>query len=47
MLRGLRGVAEATASYAENSVAIAFDDRMTNEDALKQFVSVCGFSVAS
>ena len=46
MLRGLRGVAEATASYVENSVAIAFDEQMTTEDALKQFISVCGFSVA-
>ena len=47
MLRGLPGVAEAAASYAENSVAIAFDDRVTNEDALKQFIGVCGFSVAA
>jgi copper chaperone CopZ len=47
MLRGFRGVAEATASYPENSVAIAFDDQVTSEDALKQFISVCGFSVAS
>jgi copper chaperone len=46
MLRGVRGVAEATASYAEHSVAIAFDDHVTSEDALKQFISVCGFSVA-
>ena len=47
MLRGVRGVAEATASYVENNVAIAFDDRVTSEDALKQFISVCGFSVVS
>ena len=46
MLRGLRGVAEAAASYGENSVAITFDDKVTSEDALKQFISVCGFSVA-
>jgi hypothetical protein len=36
----------AAASYAENSVSIAFDDQVTSEDALKQFISVCGFSVA-
>jgi hypothetical protein len=43
MLRGFRGVTEASASYAENSVAIAFDEQLTSEHALKQFISACGF----
>ena len=47
MLRGLRGVAQADASYGEHSVAIAFDEQATSEDALKQFITACGFSVAS
>lgn len=43
MLRGLRGVTEASASYAEHSVAIAFDEQLTSEPALKQFIGACGF----
>lgn len=43
MLRGVRGVTEASASYAEGSVAIAFDEQLTSEDALKQFIGSCGF----
>jgi copper chaperone CopZ len=47
MLRGVRGVAEASASYAEHTVTIAFDAKVIGEDALKQFVSDCGFSVTA
>lgn len=46
MLRGLKGVARANASYPENTVAIGFDDRVVTEKALRDFISVCGFSVA-
>jgi len=46
MLRGIRGVAEASANYAENSVAVAFDDQLISEDALKQFIGSCGFFAA-
>jgi len=43
MLRGVRGVAEASANYAERSVAVAFDDQVIGEDAVKQFIGSCGF----
>jgi len=43
MLRGLRGVTEASASYAENSVAVAFNEQLIGEDALKKFIESCGF----
>jgi copper chaperone CopZ len=46
MLRGVRGVTEASASYAESRVAVAFDERLISEDALKQFIGSCGFSAA-
>ncbi len=46
MLRGVRGVTEASASYAENRVVIAFDEQLTSEDALKQFIAACGFSAS-
>lgn len=43
MLRGVRGVTEASASYAESRVAITFDEKLISEDALKQFIESCGF----
>jgi copper chaperone CopZ len=43
MLRGVRGVTEASANYAESSVRIAFDEQLISEDALKQFIGSCGF----
>jgi len=43
MLRGVRGVTEASANYAERSVAVAFDDQVISEDAVKQFIGSCGF----
>jgi copper chaperone len=46
MLRGLRGVTEASASYPESSVAVAFDEQLISEDALKQFIVSCGFFAA-
>lgn len=47
MLRGVRGVTAASASYGEHQVTIAFDEQVTSEDALRQFISDCGFSVSS
>ena len=46
MLRDVRGVTEASANYAESSVAVAFDEQLISEDALKQFIGSCGFSAA-
>ena len=45
MLRGFRGVTRAEASYPEHTVTIAFDEHVTNEDALEKFIGACGFSV--
>ncbi|MBZ5507087.1 MAG: hypothetical protein LAO78_16645 [Acidobacteriia bacterium] len=41
-----KGVARASASYPEAKVIIGFDNRMTSEEALRQFIAGCGFSVA-
>jgi Cu+-exporting ATPase len=46
MLKGMKGVTRVTASYPENSVTIGFDEHVTTEKTLKEFISVCGFSVA-
>jgi hypothetical protein len=46
MLRGLAGVARANASYPANDVVIGFDEDVTDEKALKDFITACGFSVA-
>jgi anaerobic selenocysteine-containing dehydrogenase len=46
MLRGLNGVTRANASYPANNVVIAFDEHVTSEKTLKEFITACGFSVA-
>jgi len=46
MLRGLRGVTRANASYPAARVVIGFDGELTNEKTLRDFISSCGFSVA-
>ena len=46
MLRGLKGVASAKASYPANKVAIEFDERAIAEEKVKKFITTCGFSVA-
>ena len=46
MLRGVRGVSNVSASYDTHTVTIAFDEQATSEDALKEFISSCGFLVA-
>ena len=45
MLKGLNGVTRASASYPANTVAIGFDEYMTTEKTLRDFISACGFSV--
>ena len=46
MLRDQTGVARAAASYPEATVAIGFDRNLTSEQAIKEFIAGCGFSVA-
>jgi Cu+-exporting ATPase len=46
MLRGLRGVTWASASYPANSVSIGFDPRVIAEEKIVEFIGICGFSVA-
>lgn len=46
MLRGLKGVARANASYPGAKVVIAFDSNLTTEKTLQAFIAKCGFSVA-
>jgi len=45
MLKGLTGVTRASASYSAHTVTIGFDEHATTEKTLKDFISVCGFSV--
>ena len=46
MLRQQKGVTRATATYPEGRVVIGFDENVTSEKALKEFIVQCGFSVA-
>ncbi len=46
MLRRQKGVARADASYADARVVIGFDESLTSEDKLKEFIASCGFTVA-
>jgi hypothetical protein len=46
MLRGLNGVTRASASYPANNVMVGFDEHVTSEKILKEFITVCGFTVA-
>jgi copper chaperone CopZ len=46
MLREQKGVAWAQASYPEATVIIGFDENLTSESTLKEFIAGCGFSVA-
>ena len=45
MLRGLKGVSSAKASYPANKVAIEFDEQAIAEAKLKEFIVACGFLV--
>lgn len=44
MLRGLKGVVRASASYPERKVEIGFHAGLVTEKALKDFITACGFS---
>jgi hypothetical protein len=46
MLLQQKGVTQANASYPEARVVIGFDEELTSEDTVRQFISSCGFSVA-
>ena len=46
ILRGLRGVTRANATYPEGKVIIGFDENLIGEKALREFISTCGFKVA-
>ena len=46
MLREQKGVARAQASYPEANVVVGFDEKLTSESALRDFIAGCGFSVA-
>ena len=46
VLRGLKGVTRANASYPEKKVSIGFDSNLVSEKELKAFIASCGFSVA-
>ncbi|MEQ1948897.1 MAG: twin-arginine translocation signal domain-containing protein [Bryobacteraceae bacterium] len=45
MLKGLNGVTRASASYPGNTVSIGFDEHVTTEKTIQDFIAVCGFSV--
>jgi Cu+-exporting ATPase len=45
MLREQEGVARVQASYPDAIVVIGFDDKLTSESTLKEFIASCGFSV--
>ena len=46
MLMQQPGVARAHASYPEETVMIGFDENLTSESTLREFIAGCGFSVA-
>jgi copper chaperone CopZ len=46
MLRRQKGVVRTSASYADARVVIGFDENLTSEDTLKEFIASCGFTVA-
>jgi copper chaperone CopZ len=46
MLKGLKGVARAKATYPDNKVSIGYDAKQVTEQTLKAFIVKCGFRVA-
>lgn len=46
MVRGLRDVTRANATYHEGKVVVGFDENLIGEKALREFISTCGFKVA-
>ena len=41
-----KGVTRASAGYPEGRVVIGFDEHYTSEEALREIITGCGFSVA-
>jgi copper chaperone CopZ len=46
ILRQQKGVVRASATYPEARVTIGFDETLTSEDKLKDFIASSGFTVA-
>jgi copper chaperone CopZ len=46
MLRGLKGVKQAHASYPDHNVVIEFDEKVVSEKMIVEFIKTCGFSAA-
>ncbi len=46
MLKGMRGVTRATAAWPSGHVTVGFDEHLVSEKTLREFIAVCGFSVA-
>jgi Cu+-exporting ATPase len=46
MLRQLKGIVRAKATYPENTVAIGFDEKVITETAIRHFIQTCGFALA-
>lgn len=46
MLRQEKGVVRASTTYPEARVIVGFDETLTSEDKLKDFIASCGFTVA-
>jgi hypothetical protein len=46
MLKGIKGVDARHRGVASGHVTIGFDERLVSEKALREFIVVCGFSVA-
>jgi Cu+-exporting ATPase len=46
MLRGLKGVRQAHASYPDRNVTIEFDEKEVAEKTIVEFIRKCGFEVA-
>jgi Cu+-exporting ATPase len=45
MLLQQKGVTRASASYPEARAVIGFDEKLTSDDTIRQFIASCGFSV--
>jgi len=45
MLRQQKGVTRASASYPAARVVIGFDQNLTSDESLRQFIASCGFFV--
>lgn len=46
MLKGMKGVTRATAVWPSGKVTLGYDEHLISEKTLREFIVVCGFSVA-